>query len=77
MNDIPNVKMTYQGFPLAHIGLDDAWLVGPDMRAIKVAGLCWYPGYGIIESLLADVPPDHVIVFDRHVARPLNILVLH
>jgi len=77
MNDIPRFAMPVTGRPLEQIGLDDAWLVGPDMRAIKVAGLCWYPGYGIIESLLSDVPPDHVIIFDRHAARPINILVLH
>lgn len=77
MTDIPNYRVNFHGHPLDRVGLSDAWVVGPDLQAIKIAGLTWYHGQGIIESLLSDIPADHVVIFDRHPERPINVLVLH
>lgn len=77
MNTVIQRGYAVSGLSLESIGLDDVWLLGPDRRARRVSGFIQKAGLGIVESLIAETPPDHMIFFDPHSSLHINPLVLH
>ena len=77
MTPIPHFKLIVNGQSMASVGLGDAWVVRPDHRAMRVTGVVVKPGMGIVESLLADLPEDHFVIFDPSLSEYTHVLVLH
>lgn len=64
MADIPHVVLTYQGYPLESVGLDDVIMIDQHGNWGRLTGIIIKPGFTIVDSVLAQAGEGATVLYD-------------